>query len=113
MSSYFQIYTRNEHGVRGYITGFVVLFDKHWNMVVTDVLEVWKRRKAHYCQPAAQPVSTATDECARRLKELQITVPDITVKSLNRKNIECSRRVAEMLVRGENVVCVMLADRKL
>lgn len=105
----FQIYTRDEHGVRGYVTGFVVLFDKHWNMVISDVLEVWKRRKAHYCQTAAQPASNA-DDCAKRLKELNITVPVIKVKSLNRKNIECSRRVTELLVRGENVVCIMLAE---
>lgn len=78
-------------------------------MVVSDVLEVWKRRKAHYCQPAAQ-LSSTPDDCARRLKKLNITVPIVAVKSLNRKNIECSRRVAELLVRGENVVCVMLAE---
>lgn len=77
--------------------------------MISDVLEVWKRRKAHYCQPAAQLADSA-DDCARRLKELNITLPKIKVKSLNRKNIECSRRVAELLVRGENVVCVMLAE---
>lgn len=76
-------------------------------MVIKDVLEVWKRRKAYYCQTTSQVAGTA-DDCAKRLQELDIDVPYVTVKSLNRKNIECTRRCAELLIRGENIVSVML-----
>lgn len=40
-----QIWTRNDRGIRGYIIGYVTAFDKHWNVAVEDVTEVWIRRK--------------------------------------------------------------------
>lgn len=47
-----KIYTRKEHGILGYITGFIESFDKHWNIVLSDVYEVWKRKKIHFCDTA-------------------------------------------------------------
>lgn len=31
------------------MTGIVMSFDKHWNIALSDVFEVWKRRKTHLC----------------------------------------------------------------
>lgn len=41
-----KVYTRNANGIVGHLTGRIEMFDKHWNMALTDVHEVWKRRKA-------------------------------------------------------------------
>lgn len=32
-------------GVRGYCLAFLAAFDKHWNLALEDVREVWTRRK--------------------------------------------------------------------
>jgi LSM domain. len=32
-------------GVRGYCVAFLAAFDKHWNLALVDVREVWTRRK--------------------------------------------------------------------
>jgi len=32
-------------GMRGYCVAFVAAFDKHWNLALEDVREVWTRRK--------------------------------------------------------------------
>lgn len=36
---------RHSHGLRGYCLAFVVAFDKHWNMALEDITEVWTRPK--------------------------------------------------------------------
>lgn len=41
----FQIWTRHSHGIRGYCIANIVAFDKHWNMALEDVTEVWTRPK--------------------------------------------------------------------
>ncbi|KAK4883238.1 hypothetical protein RN001_006557 [Aquatica leii] len=40
-----KVWTRHSHGIRGYCIGYVVLFDKHWNLALEDVNEVWTRPK--------------------------------------------------------------------
>lgn len=36
---------RHSHGLRGYCLAFVVAFDRHWNLALEDVTEVWTRPK--------------------------------------------------------------------
>ncbi|XP_034234381.1 U7 snRNA-associated Sm-like protein LSm11 [Thrips palmi] len=38
-----RVVTRNERGVHGRLEGYVVLFDKHWNLAMADVTEVFYR----------------------------------------------------------------------
>lgn len=40
-----KIWTRNEKGFRGFLTGFVEAFDKHWNIALRDVDEQFVRKK--------------------------------------------------------------------
>lgn len=40
-----KIWTRNEKGFRGLLTGFVEAFDKHWNLALRDVDEQFVRKK--------------------------------------------------------------------
>lgn len=39
-----QVTTRNDRGIRGVLYATVVAFDKQWNLALSDVLEVWKRK---------------------------------------------------------------------
>lgn len=41
----FQIWTRNDRGIRGYVLAYLIAFDKHWNLALEEVTEVWTRRK--------------------------------------------------------------------
>lgn len=40
-----KIWTRSDKGFRGFLTGFVDAFDKHWNMTLRDVDEQFVRRR--------------------------------------------------------------------
>jgi len=53
-----KVYTRNDREVRGVLTGYVVAWDKHWNMVLKDVDEVFlKNIKCKTPVPALGDVS--------------------------------------------------------
>ncbi|KAG8318840.1 U7 snRNA binding [Homalodisca vitripennis] len=46
-----KVLTRNMSGIRGHCSGYLVAFDKHFNIALQDVTEVWTRRK-HIKSPA-------------------------------------------------------------
>ncbi|XP_058828515.1 U7 snRNA-associated Sm-like protein LSm11 [Topomyia yanbarensis] len=100
-----KVYTRKEKGIRGYATGYVEIFDKHWNMALTDVFESWKRRKYSYSQNNVCALGEPQD-CSDMLRKMGISVPEVSVKSVNRKYVICTRKVPKMLIRGEQVVLV-------
>lgn len=108
--THFQVHLRDESKIVGFVTGFVLVFDKHWNMVLSDVYEVWKRRKLHHCTTADNnnvdhTTSTADSDniCLARLRMLNIELAQPKVKSLNRKFAECSRRLPQIMIRGEQI----------
>ncbi|CAG0883606.1 unnamed protein product [Darwinula stevensoni] len=39
-----RVWTRNYKEMRGHCTGFLIIFDKHWNLVLVDVEEVFQRK---------------------------------------------------------------------
>ncbi|XP_055528906.1 U7 snRNA-associated Sm-like protein LSm11 [Wyeomyia smithii] len=100
-----KVYTRKQKGVRGYVTGFVEIFDKQWNMALTDVFESWKRRKYRYSQNKVCALGEPTD-CSEQLRKMGIRVPDVSVKAIDRKYVQCTRRVPQIMIRGEQVVLV-------
>ncbi|XP_059620101.1 U7 snRNA-associated Sm-like protein LSm11 [Phlebotomus argentipes] len=100
-----KIYIRHNHGIRGYVTGVIEMFDKHWNIVLTDVEEFYKRRKYNYTGKGGV-FDNPGEDCSERLKELGIALPEVTVKSINRKNVECRRRIPNILLRGEQIALV-------
>uniref|UniRef100_A0A336KKV5 CSON012781 protein n=1 Tax=Culicoides sonorensis TaxID=179676 RepID=A0A336KKV5_CULSO len=104
-----KIYVRKEHGVRGSITGYIEAFDKHWNMAVTEVEEIWTRRKLKFSQNEVIFENTISSDIARqKLKRMGIKIPEIKeIKSLNRKYVEIKRHVPQLLIRGEQIVLVV------
>jgi small nuclear ribonucleoprotein (snRNP)-like protein len=100
-----KIYVRKEHGIRGFITGFVEAFDKHFNIALVECNEVWKRRKFKFSDNNVALLGPPQD-CSRLLKSMGIRVPDIVAKSLDRKTVECSRKLSQVVIRGEDVVLV-------
>ncbi|XP_066955803.1 U7 snRNA-associated Sm-like protein LSm11 [Macrobrachium rosenbergii] len=39
-----KVYTRNHSEIRGLVTGYVIAFDKHWNLALRDVDEVFQKK---------------------------------------------------------------------
>lgn len=99
-----KIYVRKEHGIRGTVTGFIEAFDKHLNIVLVDCIEVWKRRKFKFSDNNV--VLGPPQDCSNLLKSMGIKIPKITTKSINRKKVECTRRIPQLMLRGEEVVLV-------
>ncbi|KAG5678080.1 hypothetical protein PVAND_007782 [Polypedilum vanderplanki] len=100
-----KIYIRKEHGIRGHLIGFIVAFDKHCNLTVSDCTEVWTRRKFKFSESKIIHTNPSED-CSKLLAKMKINVPEISVKSLNRKNVVCTRKLNQIMVRGEDVVLV-------
>ncbi|XP_058458033.1 U7 snRNA-associated Sm-like protein LSm11 [Malaya genurostris] len=100
-----KVYTRKEKGIRGYVTGYVEVFDKHWNMALTDVFESWKRRKYRYSENKLCVLGDPQD-CSEMLQKMGISIPKVNVKSIDRKYVMCTRKVPKLLIRGEQVVLV-------
>lgn len=105
-----QILLRNDTMIIGYVTGFVEAYDKHWNIALSTVVHVWKRRKPHFCT-TPMPTNKNDDdrsmsECMRRLQRLGVNVPKINAKSINRKFAECTRSVPQLVVRGEQIAII-------
>lgn len=46
-----KVYIRSAASVRGHCEGFIIAFDKHWNLVMDDVDEVWTRKNKYKSIP--------------------------------------------------------------
>lgn len=99
------VYVRKEHGIRGSIEGYLVAFDKHYNLVLTECTETWKRRKYSFSE-AKVIHSQPSQDCTNLLLKMGIKLPTISVKSINRKYVECSRKISQLMIRGEDVVLI-------
>lgn len=100
-----KVYTRKEHGIRGFVTGFVVAFDKHFNIALIDCIEVWTRRKFKFSENNV-PILGCPEDCSEHLKAMGIQIPEISTKSVDRKRVQCTRKLPQIVIRGEEVVLV-------
>lgn len=100
-----KIFVRKEKGIRGFITGLIEAFDKHFNILLVDCIEVWRRRKFKFSDNSVALLGQPQD-CSQLLKSMGIKVPEISAKSLDRKNVECTRKIKQLMIRGEDVVLV-------
>ncbi|EDW01247.1 U7 snRNA-associated Sm-like protein LSm11 [Drosophila grimshawi] len=99
------VHIRKEHGIGGRIEGDLVAFDKQWNLLLKNAIEFRQRRKYKYGQQNICNTS-AFEDCSERLHQLGIELPKVHVKSLNRKNVELSRELPQLMVRGEQVAFI-------
>jgi len=95
-----KVFTRNMAGVRGYCVAFLAAFDKHWNLALEDVHEVWTRRKRNKVPALGEPSAVT-----RRVMQ-----PRVVVLRTERKTEVCERHVNQLLVRGEHVALVSVLD---
>ncbi|KAL9912810.1 U6 snRNA-associated Sm-like protein LSm11 isoform 2-T2 [Glossina fuscipes fuscipes] len=100
-----------KQGIRGYVMGFLQYFDRHWNLLLTDVEECYKQRKFKYADQKL-PLLKTPEDCSRRLRKLGLTLPLQSAKSLNRKTVEIKRHTPQLLLRGEHVVLVQLDNKE-
>lgn len=99
-----RIYVRKEHGIRGYVTGFIEVYDKHPNIVLSDCIEVWNRRKYDYSDN--KTCLGKPQDCSRILEHMGFVIPIVNVKSISRKIVKCERTIPKMMIRGEDVVLI-------
>lgn len=100
-----KVYIRKEHGIRGFITGYLSFFDKHYNLALTDCTETWKRRKYKFSE-ANVAMPNQPKDCSKLLAKMGIKIPEISVKSINRKYVECTRKLNQVMIRGEDVILI-------
>nr|CAI5822835.1 unnamed protein product [Callosobruchus analis] len=93
-SAALQVYTRNEKGVRGYCLAYLLAFDKHWNLMLENVEEHWTRKKRKKGSSFRPPPIKITEHEADKTLE------------------NCSREVFQLMMRGEHVVLVTVAENK-
>lgn len=128
-----QVVTRNYSQVRGLCVGYIVAFDKHWNLCMTDVDETFQRRilgklvhtggrksavltRGHRTAFLGQLTSSSATTCK------QLSVANLAVDTVCERfeELQCGRRaprfqmlkrhVNQLFIRGDNVVCVCCAD---
>ncbi|XP_063633478.1 U7 snRNA-associated Sm-like protein LSm11 [Cydia splendana] len=102
-----KVVTRGPSGIRGALHGDLTAFDKHWNLVLTNVLEVYRRktvRKLKYPPAGGRPVPQGTADMISPL-------PGEVVSSQGHRIFECSRHIPQLLVRGEHVVLINVVDQ--
>ncbi|XP_048006110.1 U7 snRNA-associated Sm-like protein LSm11 [Leguminivora glycinivorella] len=102
-----KVITRGPTGLRGVLHGDLTAFDKHWNLVLTNVLEIYCRkpiRKLKYPPAGGRPVPQGT---ANMISPL----PEVVVSSLGNRIFECSRHIPQLLVRGEHIVLINVVDQ--
>lgn len=110
-----KVVTRKLNGARGFCTGIIVAFDKHWNLALIDVDETYSRLR--HRKPEADALS---DEMESKLNVAPATknamkretVGESTVQIVKtRRSTElCQRHVPQVVLRGEHVVLVQPLD---
>ncbi|GIY32032.1 uncharacterized protein CDAR_411271 [Caerostris darwini] len=126
-----KVWTRNFKEVRGICTGYPLAFDKHWNLIMSEVDEVYiKPRKAKTpylldsntgdkmadLPPKVPKVrKEKTPEEAARLAEQAAQEAERAAKNKERK--KASRRInrrslRQIFIRGDNIVMIAASKEK-
>ncbi len=112
-----QVWTRGVSNIRGVASGFLVAFDKHWNLALRDVDEEFTRkrsRKTLFSCAGDSSGSRPAVRCGQKLmpRDLPVEVKVsggtslLRVVKIRGKFEVCVRHVAQVLLRGEHVVMV-------
>ncbi|CAK1547995.1 unnamed protein product [Leptosia nina] len=101
------IITRNSNSIRGSLYATVVAFDKQWNLALSDVLEIWKRkgpRKRKVPPGLGSPVPKGTAAAIS-------PVPEVIEAPVGKGIWECRRHIPQLMVRGEHIVLINITER--
>jgi small nuclear ribonucleoprotein (snRNP)-like protein len=96
--------TRNIYHGMNEMIGFIVAFDKHWNLAIEDVAETFTRKRKRKVPIELGPKSEnklSNEELAKRG-----LVRPLVVKRINKKLELCKRHIPQLLIRGEHVILV-------
>jgi len=96
-----KVWTRGVSQIRGVSTGFIVAFDKHWNMALTDVDEQFTRKRSRKA-----PVPGGIPDGHHAGSEFKAGDSVIKVIQVKKKVEICVRHVPQVLLKGEHVVMV-------
>ncbi|XP_044757172.1 U7 snRNA-associated Sm-like protein LSm11 [Coccinella septempunctata] len=99
-----KVFTRNATSIRGYCIGYVTAFDKHWNLALKDITEVWTRRKRR------KTSALVADENTSYQTQRIVLPPPVKILKETSKEEVCSRKVSQFIMRGEHVVSICLLD---
>ncbi|CAB3258939.1 unnamed protein product [Arctia plantaginis] len=104
---YTVIITRKDTGIRGVLHATVIAFDKQWNLALSDIIEVWKKKSVKKRKiPPALGTPVPKGSAAKICK-----VPEVLETPIGNGVWECSRHVPQMMIRGEHVVLVNVVER--
>jgi small nuclear ribonucleoprotein (snRNP)-like protein len=106
-----RVMLRGAVSMRGSCTGYVVAFDKHWNLAIVDVDETFTRKRH-----GKASVRELEDELAEKLSvgEKASTRTEVVGASVlrvikqRRKTELCERHVPQMVLRGEHVAAIVV-----
>ncbi|KAL1508897.1 hypothetical protein ABEB36_003717 [Hypothenemus hampei] len=107
-----KIVTRNATGVRGYCIAYLLAFDKHFNLVLSEVDEFWHRSIKFKKNPLFTdvPANEGTTK-TKVISNNKIKIPKINSKQISKNTEECTRHVSQMMMRGENVVLIHKVEK--
>jgi len=104
-----KVWTRGINEIRGVLTGFVVAYDKHWNLALVDVDE-------HFNRPRKRKTYFSEQKLKRKLLPsdlpLQMKYGSSAMKiiKIQGKYEVCVRHVPQILLRGEQVAMIGKAN---
>lgn len=99
-----KVWTRDMNNIRGFCTGFISAFDKHWNLALRDVDENFNRPRSRktYSSSTMKSILMPQDLPV----EMKIGSSLLRVIKIENKFEVCVRHVPQVLLRGEHVVMI-------